>query len=169
MANVIIVDKNDQPIGFKPRDQITGDDIYRVSGLWLTNLEGGILLAQRSFSKKNSPGKWGPAVAGTVEEGQTYESNIAQEIKEEIGLTGLEIKPYVKKLSSETNKPHFTQWFLAKADIDIADLKIQTDEVEAVRWISPADLVLDLKNNPDKYLVNMPKWVDLFIKPDDTH
>ena len=34
------------------------------------------------------PEVWGPAVSGTNEEGETYDSNIIKEAQEEIGLTG---------------------------------------------------------------------------------
>ncbi len=88
MSKIIVVDENDKEIGVKERSKITHDDIYRVSGLWLTNSKGEILLAQRSFNKPrdNDPGKWGPAVAGTVDEDETYKENIQKEIKEELGL-----------------------------------------------------------------------------------
>ena len=72
-----IVDKNDTVIGTKERDEIDySSDIYRVSALWLTNSNGQALIAKRAMAKKNSPGKWGPAVAGTLETDETYETNI---------------------------------------------------------------------------------------------
>lgn len=85
-SKIIIVDENDTIIGHKNRDSMEDGDMYRVSALWIQNSKGDILLAQRSFDKRNDPGKWGPAVAGTVEEGETYESNIIKEAEEEIGL-----------------------------------------------------------------------------------
>ena len=66
---IIIVDKEDNIIGYKDRYKLDPSDIYRVSALWLTNSKEDILLAQRSFDKKHYPGKWGPAVAGTVKKG----------------------------------------------------------------------------------------------------
>lgn len=158
---IIIVDENDNQIGLKTRDQISQNDIYRITGLWLTNSKDEILLAQRSYTKKNSPGKWGPAVAGTVEEGQSYDENIVQEAEEELGLAGLDIKP-VTKLFIEGKKTCFIQWYEATTDIDTSEFKIQTDEVEAIRWIFPEELRTDLKNNPEKYLTNMPRWFKLF-------
>jgi isopentenyldiphosphate isomerase len=86
MIKIIIVNEKDEIIGFKERSKVKTDDIYRVSALWAENAKGDILMAQRAFSKMNSPGKWGPAVAGTVEEGETYDSNITKEAEEEIGL-----------------------------------------------------------------------------------
>ena len=83
---IIIVDKNDKIIGYKIRGTLDKNGIYRVSALWITNSLGEILLARRSRKKDKHPLKWGPAVAGTVEEGETYEQNIVKEAWEELGL-----------------------------------------------------------------------------------
>ena len=71
---IILVNENDEIIGYKERGTLDKEDIYRVSALWIQNSKGEILLAQRSFNKNNNPRKWGPAVAGTNDEGESYES-----------------------------------------------------------------------------------------------
>lgn len=72
-----IVDDQDQFIGLKERNEVDyKSDIYRVSALWLTNSKGQTLLAKRAAVKDKDPGKWGPAVAGTIDEGETYDENI---------------------------------------------------------------------------------------------
>ena len=45
--------------------------------------------SKKAKTKINDPGMWGPAVAGTVEENETYEENIIKESKEEINLESL--------------------------------------------------------------------------------
>ena len=84
---VIVVDKNNNIIGSKYRDELQSNDIIRVVGVWIENEKGEVLIAQRSFNKKHDPGKWGPAVAGTLEEGESYALNILKEVKEEIGIS----------------------------------------------------------------------------------
>ena len=59
--DIIIVDENDNIIGHKKRGTLDKKDIYRVSALWIQNPKGDILLAQRKFTKKHHPGRWGPA------------------------------------------------------------------------------------------------------------
>ena len=79
---ITIVNEEDEIIGHKDRTSLDHEtDIYRVAALWLTNSTGEVLIAQRALSKESSPGKWGPAAAGTVEEGETYESNIVKEVE----------------------------------------------------------------------------------------
>ena len=48
---IIIVDEKDNVIGSKPRSQIVDSDIYRVSALFVYNIEGEILLGKRAATK----------------------------------------------------------------------------------------------------------------------
>ena len=158
-----IVDESDNIIGYKfgvDVDPIT--EIYRVSALWLTNTQGQVLIAQRKWDKRNDPGKWGPAVAGTVEEGETYEENIYKETEEEIGLKGIQLKAGPKqRVRGDTN--FFCQWYTATVDVPIQDFVIQEDEVEALEWMKLSNLQDALKSTPTKYLTGMQDIVDIFI------
>src|SRR3989339_1888519 len=157
---IIIVDKNDEVIGYKLRQNIKPSDIYRVSALWLTNSRGDILLAQRAFDKKQHPGKWGPAVAGTLEKGETYDSNILKECAEELGLINFS---FVKgpKTFYNSDYIHFTQWYIAILDKKIKDFDIQPEEVVKIRWFSKSDLEYQVKNNPENFLPNLPSYFKL--------
>ena len=106
----IIVNENDEIIGYKGKGTLEKSDIYRVSALWIQNSKGDILLAQRKLTKKHSPGKWGPAVAGTNDEGESYESNIIKETEEEIGLKGYGFKKRDKFRRSEKNNFFCHPW-----------------------------------------------------------
>lgn len=146
---IIIVDNEDSFIGHKKRGTLNTDDIYRVSALWIKNSKGEILLAQRSFNKNHHPGIWMLAVAGTVDEGETYEANIIKEAEEELGLKNLSIK---KELETKNNGKykHFTQWFPAIVDKEIFKLKMRIEEVEKIKLLSKEEL-LRLEEKPDKF------------------
>lgn len=146
-----IVDESDNIIGYRERTDINPELIYRVSGLWITDIKGNILLARRAFDKTHDPGKWGPAVAGTVEEGETYESNIIKEAEEEIGL--LNIKPVLgKKMRRKSKYNYFTQEFLLILPVGFNDFKILEREVAEVKWFSKEELIKELKEKPDEFL-----------------
>jgi isopentenyldiphosphate isomerase len=167
MSNVIIVDKDDQPIGVKPRIDLDSEtDIFRCTGLWIINSQNQVLIAQRSLKKKNSPGKWGPAAAGTVEEGETYESNIYKEAKEELGLTGVDfiLGP---KIFLKDSRPQFGQWFLAKVDQAATAFTIQKEEVEQVAWIDLKQLLDEVAQNSDKYITSMPQAIEVLYDNDN--
>ncbi len=157
-----IVNERDEIIGYKSRTGLDYENnIYRVSALWLTNSKGEALIAQRKMTKDRSPGKWGPAVAGTVEEGETYESNIKKEVKEEIGLTEIKLEKGPKRHPAPSRN-YFVQWFVATIDKDISGFRIQENEVEKVAWISLEELTKDIAVNPSKYLGSMPEILKLF-------
>jgi len=159
---VTVVDGNDRIIGSKHFDKLTNRDIYRVSALWITNSKGQVLLAKRQLGKRNDPGKWGPAVAGTVEDGESYERNMIKEAQEEIGLSGttFSMGPRVRNHSG----PHqfFVQWFTCSVDWPIEKFKVQESEVKKIEWVSKNYLAKDLQKNPDRYVSSAQRiWNDL--------
>jgi isopentenyldiphosphate isomerase len=157
MERNTIVDENDQVIGAKNRADITKKDIYRVSGLWLYNEGGQVLLAQRSFTKSHDPGMWGPAVAGTVAEGEDYLTTITREAEEELGLTGITFEIGPKVFQSEGWK-YWSQKFTAITDKDISDMKIQKEEVEQVKWFDEKELPMLIEEKPDLFIPSMRSY-----------
>lgn len=164
---IIIVDENDEIAGYKSRSEIGQEDIYRVSGLWIENSKGDVLLAQRAFTKKNNPGKWGPAVAGTVAKGETYDSNISKEAQEEIGLSGFVFEKG-EKVRVHGKHNHFTQWYKLVLDWDIEKFNIKKDEVENLKWFTQEELSEELKNNPDNFLESLGQNLNL-LHSKNTH
>lgn len=159
---IIIVDENDKIVGYKHRGILDKEDIYRVSALWITNSNGQILLARRHHTKSHNPRKWGPAVAGTVDECETYKENIIKEAEEELGLKN--IKPKIGPKTKTDNEYHnFTQWFLLNVDLNITQFKIQEDEVEEIKWFSPEELKKQFQENTDEFLPTMKKYFELFL------
>ena len=146
-----IVDENDNIIEYRERDNRDTSAIYRVSSLWITDTDGKILLARRAFNKSHDPGKWGPAVAGTVEEDETYEENIIKEAEEELGLKNIKPTFGIKKLR-KTKWTYFVQEFLLILPVGFDEFKIAEDEVAEVKWFSKGELNKQLKENPDNFL-----------------
>lgn len=155
-----VVDEADKIIGHKLRDEIDfKKDIYRISALWLTNSKGEVLIAQRLLTKDKDPGKWGPAAAGTLEEGETYESNMYKEAEEEIGLFGTKfIKGPKQRFHA---REAYCQWYIGECDWGTDQFVRQPEEVEKVSWINRTELALDVRNNPDKYVPSMASILDL--------
>jgi isopentenyldiphosphate isomerase len=149
---ITIVDEKDNILSSKERNSLTNKDIYRVSALWLTNNQNQILLAQRALNKKKDPRMWGPAVAGTVEENETYQQNIIKEAEEEIGLKN--INP-TKTIKTRIKKPHnhFTQWFTLKIKNKI-NLKLNS-EVKQLKWFSKNELKKEIKEHPNNFVYSM--------------
>jgi isopentenyldiphosphate isomerase len=145
-----VVDENDKTIGHKEKDELSPTDIYRVSRLVILNSKGQILMAQRALTKKKDPGAWGLAVEGTVEEGETYESNIRKEANEEIGITlgSIELGPRFRRRGKYN---HFCQVFVCHLDLDIRKLHLQVEEVEQVAWYDVSVLQYEAISTPNKF------------------
>lgn len=152
-----VVDANDQILGYKKRGDIVLGDIYRITALWVTNDQNDILIAQRSFSKTKDPGLFSTAVAGTVEKGETYESNILKEAEEEIGVKGVTPR-FVKKYRHQGKSSFFCAIFSAVINQPISYFRRQQDEVESLVWVPFSDLVVDAERNPQKYVPSFPDF-----------
>ncbi len=156
-TKVIVVDKNDRIVTHKHKSELEFEDIMRVTGIWIENELGEILLAQRVFTKKYDPGKWGPAAAGTVDEGETYLSNITKEVDEELGISLKEkdIK-HLKTYYEETTHKFFVALFYIKIDSK-TKFYLQEDEVLNIQWISKDNLKEKIKNEPEYFIDGFEK------------
>lgn len=154
-----IVDEQDEIIGYKDREDRDPHDIFRATGLWVTDKEGNILLTQRAFTKKDAPGLWSLAVGGTVEEGETYESNIIKEAEEEIGLVGVGF--------NFISKTHFfdcfSQLYIVVVDHDYPFVK-QDEEVEDIKWFSKKELEELLLTKKEMFTRNFPFYYNKIFK-----
>jgi len=155
-----IVNKHDELIGTKQRSTLDyTTDIYRVSALWLTNSRGQVLMAKRAATKDKDPGKWGPAVAGTVDEGETYDQNIYKEAEEELGLTGL-IFTKLGKTRITHPRHYFCQWYSITLDRDVKDFTPQEAEIDELGWFDVEQMKQELRDNPDKFVPAMQQIVE---------
>lgn len=154
-----IVNKNDEVIGHKHRHDITSEDIYRVSALWIENSKWEILISLRGFMKKNNPGKWSAAVAGTIDKGETYDENIYKEAEEELWITWY-IFTKGEKILHKSERNYFCQWYYLRADLDIQDFVLEYPEVESTRWFHPDEIRNLLKYSPGIFTSNFRKILE---------
>ncbi len=152
-----IVNEKDEIIGYKEREDRNPQDISRCTGLWVADKEGNIFLAQRALGKKHDPGLWGPAVGGTVEEGETYESNILKEAREEIGLVNMSFN-FINKILVHNCVAKF---YSVVVDHDYKFVK-QDSEVENIKWFSREELNKLLEEKPEMFQKDFKKIIELF-------
>jgi isopentenyldiphosphate isomerase len=157
-----VVNEQDEIIGYKERADRNEKDILRVSALWLKNTKGDVLLAQRALRMRNGPGKWGPAVAGTVEIDETYESNVKKESEEEIGYPLPEIKEAFKIRVTKGINNYFAKVFVSTTDWTIEKFKIDPNEVEQIKWFSKEELKEFLKDK-EKLTAGLSQQTELFL------
>ena len=156
-----IVDEQDNIIKIIDSKDRKPGEITRVTGIWVGNEKGEVLLAQRAFSKRRDPGLWGPAAAGSVEEGETYESNAIKELEEEIGLKNVKLTKGLKSRRS-TSHEYFAQMFLTFVKSNYPFVK-QDSEVEAIKWFSKEELFKLLKEKPEIFLQSIHRTSEYFF------
>ncbi|MES2930687.1 MAG: NUDIX domain-containing protein [Patescibacteria group bacterium] len=130
-----------------------------MAALWVFNEKNEVLIARRSKIKKHHPNLWGPSVAGSVEEGETYQSNILKEANEEIGLR-LDTVTAGPKIRVSSIHEYFTQWFFAKVSSQ-AQFTLQEGEVEEIKWIRVLDLENLYSKQPELFLPSFTRAISV--------
>ncbi len=160
VKEIIIVNELDKTVGYKEREKIAAKDIYRVAVLWITNSKGELLLAKRAMTKSHDPGKWGPSVAGTVERGETYYTNIIKEAKEELGLTDMyPVKGDKHLVNGKWN--YFSQWYYMTTNKNVKDFKIDKTEVSEIKWFTKQAISDELKKKPNAFLPSVKRIITI--------
>lgn len=157
-----IVNEQDELIEYREKKDIGPNDINRDTGLWILNEFGEILLGQRSANKKLAPNLWTVAVAGTVEEGETYESNVIKEAYEEIGLK--DIKPqFLFTLLKQQAHRRMSGSFKITIPKD-TKLTLEPKEVSEVRWFSLKEIHELLATKPDMFTPSFGFYLEKFLE-----
>lgn len=148
---VQLVDANDNLLGYKERDELIDSDTWRIIFVDIHDLSDDyILIQKRSLQKKIHPGIWTIATAGTLEDGDTYESCAHREIKEEIGVDGCQLEDKGKRFYKSVLGYRQCMSYAAKITID-TPLVLQESEVSEARWISQDDLKAWVVSSPEDF------------------
>lgn len=113
-------------------EEIPENKYTLVEMVLIQNTEGKMLIQKRSEQKG---GEYG-LTSGHAKTGETPLQGIITEIKEELGI---DVKPNELKLihsEKSDKKRHFYDLYYLKKDYEIADMKLQEEEVENVMWLS---------------------------------
>jgi isopentenyldiphosphate isomerase len=143
---VSVVDKEDKEIKTIDRGIATTEDILRVTGIFIINEKGEILLQLRSKNSFRYPSYWDCTGGGHVDLGEDYETCANRELFEETGIkTELEFlgKYYIEL---DDGRKHFMAFY--KGDFK-GEIKIDPNEVYELKFFSINE-IKKMISNKDK-------------------
>lgn len=128
--------------------------LYHASThVWLYTSDGYILIQKRAANKDTYPGLWDISVAGHISAGETPITSALREVKEEIGLTISKKELFFLKTQLIEKQPALNMYdnelnhiYLCRQDISINKLKIQVEEVAAIKLISIQSFLQHIKD-----------------------
>lgn len=150
---VILVDKNDNPIGTMPKlaAHLEGE-LHRAFSVFIFNSAGALLLQQRALDKYHSAGKWTNTCCSHPRPGELTADAAKRRLKEEMGME-CELRPifsfsYRAEVENGLVENEYDHVYFGSCDtlplpnpLEVADFK----------YISMEALELDLLNNKDSY------------------
>lgn len=122
------------------RGESTPEGFYRmVVHVCIFDPEGRMLIQQRQPFKRGWPNLWDISVGGCAVSGDSSQSAAERETREELGLA-IDLKDARPTLTIHF-EDGFDDIYVLTMPVDLSSLKLQYEEVQAVRW-APKDEIL---------------------------
>ena len=126
-----IVDTEGNVIGLAERAELHHDPslIHRVVHVLVFNRKGELLLQKRSRQKDVAPGKWDTSVGGHVAPKEDVLAAAQREMREELGITGCELRYLYRYLFSNRRESELVETFSCIYEGAITFNREEIDEV----------------------------------------
>lgn len=152
---VILVDREDNPVGMLPKMEAHEKGVlHRAFSVFILNQKGELMLQQRALHKYHSPALWTNTCCSHQREGEENLQAGTRRLEEEMGFS-----VPLEELFSFIYKAPFDNG-LTEHELDHVMLgyyegipEINSDEVNAWKWMSLNEIASDLTVNPESYTV----------------
>ncbi|GAA4714403.1 isopentenyl-diphosphate Delta-isomerase [Phytohabitans rumicis] len=130
--------------------------LHRAFSVLLVDAGGRLLLQRRAAVKTRFPLRWANACCGHPEPGQPVTEAAARRLTEELGLAAgplTEVGVYAYSAADPATgrvEVEYDHVLLGRHDHDVP-MNPDPAEVAALRWVTPAELSVDIKARPDEY------------------
>lgn len=148
---IYIVDENNKFVRKATRKEVMERGLlHRHARLIIVNKDEKLLVQKRSLSKDKYPGYWDVRVAGTVKEGDGYESTAMHELYEEVGITGISNIQLMLSLMFKFTFHSLEYNVLCKVYKIQYDgkLKLQEEEVDEAKYMSIEEIKNIIEKEP---------------------
>ncbi len=143
---------------------VRGEDIpeglyHLVVHVCIFNCQGEMLIQQRQPFKSGWGNMWDVTVGGSAVSGDTSqvaaEREVAEEIGYELSLAG------VRPALTINFDDGFDDFYLVQRDLDMTTLKLQYEEVQAVKWASKDEILKMIEE--ETFIPYHPSLIDLLF------
>ena len=120
-------------------DDMTPDEFHLIVHVCIFNSNGEMLIQQRQSFKQGWSNLWDITCGGSAVAGDTSQQAASRELFEELGI----------RYNFERIRPQFTinfergfdDYYLIEYQVELNDLTLQTEEVQAVKWASKDEII----------------------------
>ncbi len=157
METVILVNTADQPVGRMEKFEAHQRGLlHRAFSVFLFNERGETLLQQRAAGKYHSPLLWTNSCCSHQREGESNLEAATRRLYEELGIDPSQISElkdsfhfiYRAEFDNGLTEHELDHVILGRFD---GLVTLNTEEVEAVRWISMPDLTREMDAHPEQF------------------
>ena len=131
-----------------------------------------MLVQQRADAKYHCPGLWANACCTHPDWGEDAKASARRRLSEELGieldLREVGLTTYKADVGNGLIEHERVRLFRADTDRDTLRFGLHPEEVQAVRWASPAALMAEVDANPDRFApwlrIYLDRWATLGVE-----
>ncbi len=113
-------------------------DYHLIVHVYPVNSKGEILIQKRAANVRTKPNMWA-ITGGSVLAGEEFLQGAMRELKEEMGIAVDESD--IRLLSIMERPNRFRGVWLVRSNVELADLKLQKEEVADAKWATPEEIM----------------------------
>jgi len=151
---VVLVDEQNEVIGYMGKLEAHKLGLlHRAISIIVFNSKGEMLIQQRALSKYHWAGIWSNTCCSHPRINESFQQAADRRLYEELGFhTPLKEEfNFIYKALDEPSGLTEYEYDTVFTGVFDGPFTFNKDEVQAVQWLTVADLLKDIKNNPDKY------------------
>ncbi len=123
----------------KRGEKLSDDEYHLVIHVCIFNNKNQLLIQQRQPFKAGGQNMWDLSVGGSAIAGESSGQAAERELAEELGLK-MDLSDVLPQFTT-TFRNGFDDYYIIKNDVDLTHIKLQKEEVQAVRWADKEEVL----------------------------